>query len=177
MSVLESGEIRKFAMVVVTYLVKAANLLDTAQIAYVITRPRAGGVEGAHTKQGRAHIRRLPDWAARPALIPRAAHAVESKAVGRIEVAVPLDHEEGGSAGALQGRAAPPIGPRARLQFAGWHTPSKAMRGGRIEVTARSTPSSARPCICIESYRFPRSCGGRPPSPQFWGGAEPPPCS
>jgi hypothetical protein len=36
-----------------------------------------------------AHIRRLlPDWAARPALLSRAAHAVESKAVVRIEVAV-----------------------------------------------------------------------------------------
>jgi hypothetical protein len=38
-------------------------------------------VEGAYTQQGRAHIRRLhPDWAARPALMSRAAHAVESKA-------------------------------------------------------------------------------------------------
>jgi hypothetical protein len=46
-------------------------------------------VEEAYTQQGRAHIRRLhPDWAARPALMRRAAHAVESKAVGRIEVAV-----------------------------------------------------------------------------------------
>ena len=43
----------------------------------------------AYTQQGRAHIRRLhPDWAARPALMSRAAHAVESKAVVRIEVAV-----------------------------------------------------------------------------------------
>jgi hypothetical protein len=46
-------------------------------------------VEEAYTQQGRAHIRRLhPDWAARPALMSRAAHAVESKAVVRIEVAV-----------------------------------------------------------------------------------------
>jgi hypothetical protein len=45
-------------------------------------------VEEAYTQQGRAHIRRLhPDWAARPALMSRAAHAVESKAVVRIEVA------------------------------------------------------------------------------------------
>jgi uncharacterized membrane protein YgcG len=36
-----------------------------------------------------AHSRRLhPDWAARPALMTRAAHAAESKAVVRIEVAV-----------------------------------------------------------------------------------------
>jgi hypothetical protein len=43
----------------------------------------------AYTQQGRAHIRRLhPDWAARQALMSRAAHAVESKAVVRIEVAV-----------------------------------------------------------------------------------------
>jgi hypothetical protein len=42
-----------------------------------------------YTQQGRAYIRRLhPDWAARPALMSRAAHAVESKAVVRIEVAV-----------------------------------------------------------------------------------------
>jgi hypothetical protein len=35
-------------------------------------------VEEAYTQQGRAHIRRLhPDWAARPALMSRAAHAVE----------------------------------------------------------------------------------------------------
>ena len=48
-------------------------------------------VEEAYTQQGRAHIRRLhPDWAARPALMSRAAHAVESKAVVRIEVAVLL---------------------------------------------------------------------------------------
>jgi hypothetical protein len=41
-----------------------------------------------YTQQGRAHIRRLhTDWAARPALMRRAAHAVESKAVVRIEVA------------------------------------------------------------------------------------------
>jgi hypothetical protein len=47
------------------------------------------GGAGAYTQQGRAHIRRLhPDWAARPALMSRAAHAVESKAVVRIEVAV-----------------------------------------------------------------------------------------
>jgi hypothetical protein len=46
-------------------------------------------VEEAYTQQGRAHIRRLhPDWAARPALMDRAAQAVESKAVVRIEVAV-----------------------------------------------------------------------------------------
>jgi hypothetical protein len=46
-------------------------------------------VEEAYTQQGRAHIRRLhPDWAARSALMSRAAHAVESKAVVRIEVAV-----------------------------------------------------------------------------------------
>jgi hypothetical protein len=46
-------------------------------------------VEEAYTQQGRAHIRRLhPDWAARPALMSRAAHAVGSKAVVRIEVAV-----------------------------------------------------------------------------------------
>jgi hypothetical protein len=46
-------------------------------------------VEGAYTQQGRAHIRRPhPGWAARPALMSRAAHAVESKAVVRIEVAV-----------------------------------------------------------------------------------------
>jgi hypothetical protein len=39
-------------------------------------------VEAAYTQQGRAHIRRLrPDWAERPALVSRAAHAVESKAV------------------------------------------------------------------------------------------------
>ena len=45
--------------------------------------------EEACTQQGRAHIRRLhPDWTARPALMSRAAHAVESKAVVRIEVAV-----------------------------------------------------------------------------------------
>jgi hypothetical protein len=43
----------------------------------------------AYTQQGRAQSRRLhPDWAARPALMSRAAHAVESKAVVRIEVAV-----------------------------------------------------------------------------------------
>jgi hypothetical protein len=43
----------------------------------------------AYTQQGRAHIRRLhPDWGARPALMSRAAHAAESKAVVRIEVAV-----------------------------------------------------------------------------------------
>jgi hypothetical protein len=36
-------------------------------------------VEDAYTQQGRAHTRRLhPDWAARPALMRRAAHAVES---------------------------------------------------------------------------------------------------
>jgi hypothetical protein len=50
-------------------------------------------VEEAYTQQGRAHIRRPhPDWAVRPALMSRAAHAVESKAVVRtavrIEVAV-----------------------------------------------------------------------------------------
>jgi hypothetical protein len=46
-------------------------------------------VEEAYTQQGRAHIRRLhPGWAARPALMGRPAHAVESKAVVRIEVAV-----------------------------------------------------------------------------------------
>jgi hypothetical protein len=47
-------------------------------------------MEEASTQQGRAHIRRLhPDWAARPALMRRAAaHAVESKAMVRIEVAV-----------------------------------------------------------------------------------------
>jgi hypothetical protein len=46
-------------------------------------------VEGVYTQQGRAHSRRhRPDWAARPALMSRAAHAVESKAVVRIEVAV-----------------------------------------------------------------------------------------
>jgi hypothetical protein len=44
---------------------------------------------GAYTQQGRAHSRRLhPERAARPALMSRAAHAVESKAVVRIEVAV-----------------------------------------------------------------------------------------
>ena len=44
--------------------------------------------EEAYTQQGRAHIRRLhPDWAARPALMSRAAHAVESKAVVRIKAA------------------------------------------------------------------------------------------
>jgi hypothetical protein len=43
----------------------------------------------SYAQQGRAHIRRLhPDWAARPALMSRAAHAVESKAVVRIEAAV-----------------------------------------------------------------------------------------
>jgi hypothetical protein len=43
----------------------------------------------AYTHQGREHSRRIhPDWAARPALMRRAAHAVESKAVVRIEVAV-----------------------------------------------------------------------------------------
>jgi hypothetical protein len=43
----------------------------------------------AYTQQGRAHSRRLhPAEAARPALMSRAAHAVESKAVVRIEVAV-----------------------------------------------------------------------------------------
>jgi hypothetical protein len=43
----------------------------------------------AYTQQGRAHSRRLHlDWAARPALMGRAARAVESKAVVRIEVAV-----------------------------------------------------------------------------------------
>jgi hypothetical protein len=48
---------------------------------------RGGGAEGAYTQQGRAHTRRLrPDWAARPALMRRAAHAVETKAVVRIEV-------------------------------------------------------------------------------------------
>jgi hypothetical protein len=36
-------------------------------------------VEGAYTQQGRVHSRRLhPDWAARPALMSRAPHAVES---------------------------------------------------------------------------------------------------
>jgi hypothetical protein len=44
--------------------------------------------EEAYTQQGRAHSRRLhPLDAARPALISRAAHAVESKAVVCIEVA------------------------------------------------------------------------------------------
>jgi hypothetical protein len=43
----------------------------------------------SYAQQGRAHIRRLhPGWAVRPALMSRAAHAVESKAVVRIEVAV-----------------------------------------------------------------------------------------
>jgi hypothetical protein len=42
-----------------------------------------------YTQQGCAHIRRPhPNQAARPALMRRAAHAVESKAVVRIEVAV-----------------------------------------------------------------------------------------
>jgi hypothetical protein len=42
-----------------------------------------------YTQQERAHSRRLhPSEAARPALMSRAAHAVESKAVVRIEVAV-----------------------------------------------------------------------------------------
>jgi hypothetical protein len=142
MSVLESGEIRKFAMVVVTYLVKAANLLDTAQIAYVITRPRAGGVEGAHTKQGRAHIRRLPDWAARPALIPRAAHAVESKAVGRIEVAVPLDHEEGGSGCGSPARARRPPDWAAR--------PAPICRAAHaVESNARGAHRSHRPLYTL----------------------------
>jgi hypothetical protein len=46
-------------------------------------------VAGAYTQQGRAQSRCLhPDEAARPALMGRAAHAVESKAVVRIEVAV-----------------------------------------------------------------------------------------
>jgi hypothetical protein len=47
-------------------------------------------VEEVYTPQGgRAHSRRLrPSEAARPALMSRAAHAVESKAVIRIEVAV-----------------------------------------------------------------------------------------
>jgi hypothetical protein len=46
-----------------------------------------GATAEAYTQQGT--IRRLhPDWAARPALMRRAAHAVESKAVVRIEVAV-----------------------------------------------------------------------------------------
>jgi hypothetical protein len=46
-------------------------------------------MEEAYTQQGRAHSRRLHlDWAARPALTGRAAHAVESKAVVRLEVAV-----------------------------------------------------------------------------------------
>jgi hypothetical protein len=46
-------------------------------------------VKEAYTQQGRAHIRHLhPDEAARPALMSRAAHAAESKAVVRIEVAV-----------------------------------------------------------------------------------------
>jgi hypothetical protein len=46
-------------------------------------------VAEAYTQQGRANSRRLrPDWAARPALMSRAAHAVESKAVVRLEVAV-----------------------------------------------------------------------------------------
>jgi hypothetical protein len=41
------------------------------------------------SKGARKHIRRLhPGWAARPTLMRRAAHAVESKAVVRIEVAV-----------------------------------------------------------------------------------------
>jgi hypothetical protein len=45
--------------------------------------------EAYYTPQGRAHSRRLHlDWATRPALMSRAAHAVESKAVVRIEVAV-----------------------------------------------------------------------------------------
>jgi hypothetical protein len=48
-----------------------------------------GGVEEAYTQQGRAHSRRLhPPEAARPALMSRAAHVVESKAMVRIEVAV-----------------------------------------------------------------------------------------
>jgi hypothetical protein len=43
-------------------------------------------VEEAYTQQWRAHIRRLhPDWAARPALMSRAAHAVKNKAVVRIK--------------------------------------------------------------------------------------------
>jgi hypothetical protein len=46
-------------------------------------------VEEAYTQQGRAQIRRLhPGEATRPALMSRAAYAVESKAVVRIEVAV-----------------------------------------------------------------------------------------
>jgi hypothetical protein len=49
-------------------------------IVSVMTRLLGFAVEGAYTQQGRAHIRRLhPDWAARPALMSRAAHAVESK--------------------------------------------------------------------------------------------------
>jgi hypothetical protein len=40
-------------------------------------------------RAARAHIRRpRPDWAARPALMRRAAHAVASKVVVRTEVAV-----------------------------------------------------------------------------------------
>jgi hypothetical protein len=46
-------------------------------------------VEEAYTQQGRAHICHIrTDKAARPALMRRAAHAVGSKAVVRIKVAV-----------------------------------------------------------------------------------------
>jgi hypothetical protein len=61
-------------------------------------------VEGAYTQQGRAHSRRLhPPGAARPALMSRAAHAVESKAVVRIEVAVSPRFRLFGSKGAVRG--------------------------------------------------------------------------
>jgi hypothetical protein len=56
-------------------------------VAVEVKGNRGGGE--AYTQQGRAHSRRLhPDWAARRALMSRAAHAVESKAVVRTEVAV-----------------------------------------------------------------------------------------
>jgi hypothetical protein len=61
----------------------------SGRVFEAVEKPFLLGVEEAYTHQGRAHIRRLhPDWAAPPALMSRAAHAVESKAVVRIEVAV-----------------------------------------------------------------------------------------
>jgi hypothetical protein len=77
-----------------TGLIKRDAARDAARVVAATHRACGdsfcfGVVEGAYTQQGRAHSRRLhPDEAARPSLMRRAAHAVESKAVVRIEVAV-----------------------------------------------------------------------------------------
>jgi hypothetical protein len=66
----------------ITAVVGAGHGISAAQVVEGVARKRALClfflVEEAYTQQGRAHIRRLrPDWAARPALLRRAAHAVE----------------------------------------------------------------------------------------------------